>query len=339
MDKISKFNYEAYYLDLLEGNLSEEDTALLMAFLGEHPELKLDDDSLPSLEDATIALDRSFKEGLKHIDLLSETITADNVEHFMIAETEGLLSEKRVQDLHAFIGDHQHLVKAHAQYRATHLKPDLSIVYTDKNDLKRDRKIVFWPYISLAAAASITAFFFLINSPNNQVLSNGTDVARSNDTIVKGKKGKTSDDYIPAQKDNMPIAKDSDTEKTFPVSSPDNSTTESIHNDAVNSSKKIRLEVEQLNRRSAVELTVVSADEMDIQERNLAVVQTAEVRSTTDNAHQGFDDMKNPIKPVTNRLGDLINKEVDFRTAKATSKRPGGFLVKIGNFEISHKGN
>jgi hypothetical protein len=51
----------------------------------------------------------------------------------------------------------------------------------------------------------------------------------------------------------------------------------------------------------------------------------------------GFDDMKNPIKPITNRLADVVKQEVDFRTAKPTEKRSGGFYVKIGKFELSHK--
>ena len=50
-----------------------------------------------------------------------------------------------------------------------------------------------------------------------------------------------------------------------------------------------------------------------------------------------FQDMKNPISPITNRLADLVKKEVDFRTAKASNKKSGGFYVKIGKFEISHK--
>jgi len=41
MEHISIFNYEAFYLDFLEGTLSEEDTALFLKFMEEHPELRL----------------------------------------------------------------------------------------------------------------------------------------------------------------------------------------------------------------------------------------------------------------------------------------------------------
>jgi hypothetical protein len=51
----------------------------------------------------------------------------------------------------------------------------------------------------------------------------------------------------------------------------------------------------------------------------------------------GVQDMNNPIKPITNRIGDLVKQDVDFRTAKATEKNSGGFYIKIGKFELSHK--
>ena len=47
--------------------------------------------------------------------------------------------------------------------------------------------------------------------------------------------------------------------------------------------------------------------------------------------------MNNPISPITNRLANVVKQEVDFRTAKATEKRSGGFYLKIGKLEISHR--
>lgn len=59
--KITKANYEAYLLDLLEGRLSSEERGELMAFLEAHPELEADfdllDATLPN-DDAPAAADR-----------------------------------------------------------------------------------------------------------------------------------------------------------------------------------------------------------------------------------------------------------------------------------------
>lgn len=48
------------------------------------------------------------------------------------------------------------------------------------------------------------------------------------------------------------------------------------------------------------------------------------------------DEMHNPIQPITNRLGNLLNKEIDFKISKKTDDSKRGFLIKIGEFEISH---
>jgi hypothetical protein len=48
------------------------------------------------------------------------------------------------------------------------------------------------------------------------------------------------------------------------------------------------------------------------------------------------DEMHNPIQPITNRLGNLLNKEIDFKISKKTDDSKRGFLIKFGQFEISH---
>ena len=89
MERISIFNYEAFYLDFLEGNLNEEDTALLMAFLEANPDLKMEDDSLPTFEAEEFELDDALKNDLKQ-PLIDEAITNNNVEYFMISDAEGI---------------------------------------------------------------------------------------------------------------------------------------------------------------------------------------------------------------------------------------------------------
>ena len=59
METINSTNYEAFYLDFLEGNLNEEETALLFVFLDENPEFKLDDSEFFTIEDDSITLDNS----------------------------------------------------------------------------------------------------------------------------------------------------------------------------------------------------------------------------------------------------------------------------------------
>ena len=98
MERISIFNYEAFYLDFLEGNLSEEDHALFLLFLEENPELKVVDEDLPALELEQPFMDDTFKNSLKQ-PLLSEKITNLNYEYFLISQAEGLLSEEKENEI------------------------------------------------------------------------------------------------------------------------------------------------------------------------------------------------------------------------------------------------
>ena len=66
MERISIFNYEAFYLDFLEGNLNEADTLMLTDFLEANPGLKVEmDDEFTSFQEESIVLDDFSKLMLK----------------------------------------------------------------------------------------------------------------------------------------------------------------------------------------------------------------------------------------------------------------------------------
>ena len=54
-------------------------------------------------------------------------------------------------------------------------------------------------------------------------------------------------------------------------------------------------------------------------------------------SNAGSSNMKNPIPIITNTISEKTNTPVDFKTGKATETEKGGFFLKIGKFEISHK--
>jgi hypothetical protein len=177
MKRISIFNYEAFYLDFLEGNLSEEDAALLLAFLDENPQLKVEEEELPILGFENASLDAKFKENLKQLVFNETIITLDNSDQFLIAETENLLSSEKKAELGRFVSKHPELAQTQKLYASTHLIADKSIVFAYKESLKQSNKIVLWPFISLAVAASVAILFFLWNSTTNGITDNGTSIS------------------------------------------------------------------------------------------------------------------------------------------------------------------
>jgi hypothetical protein len=336
MEKISIFNYEAFYLDYLEGNLNDEDKALLLHFLEKHPELKLDNDDLPVLEIDSTYLDDRFKTDLKQIMFNETVITFENVEQFLIAQTEGLLSSEKQNELEAFIADNLSLRRSFALYAATRIKPDYSIVYADKDGLKRSKRIVFWPYISFAAAAAVISFIVVFMPNNNRSLNNleGPGLA-VRDSLNKTEQKKSDKKQIKAQDEpQLPVDDVFVLGKTF-------ATIDKAKEPKVIPFKENQHDqpksIDQIKFRSPKAFELANLDQDIIETKRTNPSERSTETRTSVYAQLGFQDMNNPIKPVTSRIGDLVNQEVDFRTAKATQSNSGGFYLKIGKFELSHK--
>jgi hypothetical protein len=325
MVQISIFNYEAFYLDFLEGNLNEEETALFLNFMKEHPELHLEDTSLFAMDNEFITLDQSFKENLKQLNFNETRISLNNVEQFLIAQIEGLLSENKNAELDNFIAKDVALLTAQRQYEHTKMTADLSICYLDKSSLKQARRIALWPILSFATAASVALFFFLEN-PVDQFGQTAGTIAKMHMNAIKTPFRMHNANAV--SKTNLTRNKQSVFTTEQIVNQPRLVSTNSVF--AAN--EPIQLNVKQVKRLP------IRETENDIQEQTFAhVINASPVAAITSN--YGFQDMKNPIKPITNRLSDVVKQEVDFRTAKATEKTPGGFYLKIGKLEISHKTN
>jgi hypothetical protein len=332
MEHISIFNYEAFYLDFLEGNLNEEETALFLAFMEAHPELKLEDESLVSVEVETSNLDPQFKTNLKQVSFVDTPITLSNVEQFLIAETEGQLSSEKLAELKTFVAANSSLHQTQKLYAAAHLKADLSIVYADKASLKRKKTLVLWPYVSLALAASLTAILFYVYYSGNQLLVNSPTkaIVQTDSTEVVPKKESNKEEI---NLDQLNQHRQPTTNDFVALSNP---TREQEIQTTIKQDRPTQ--IDRLNLKGLKTIKSKKTD-LEIIERNPAdlAVQSVNIQSTTDVAYMGFQDMKNPIKPITNRLGDAVKKEVDFRTAKTTSERSGGFYFKIGKLEVSHR--
>ena len=330
MERISIFNYEVFYLDFLEGNLSEEDAALLLVFLDENPHLKVEDEKLPILGNENPSLDANFKANLKQLVFNEIPITRDNAEQFLIAETENLLSEEKKAELTSFVSKHPELALTQKIYSATHLVADKSIVFADKESLKQSKKIVLWPFISLAIAASVAILFFVWNSTTNGITDNGISISKHNE-IKK----------VPYQKNeqnsNLPNNKSQKTESDSYVPVFENNSDE-LNVANVILEKRTPLYIKGLIPRHVKELK--GTEQLyDVVENEMAYtnIDPRVNEEPSDYAILGFNEMNNPISPITNRLANVVKQEVDFRTAKATSKRSGGFYLKIGKLEISHR--
>jgi ribosomal protein S16 len=160
MSKINLHNYEAYLLDFQEGNLSKEKTAELERFLMEHPELEeeLIAFDIPVLTPKAHRFDE--KELMKR-DLGKADIKPSNATHFMIAASEGILSEADHLAFSDYLSRYPEAEAEYVLYRRLHLKADLRITFPDKQKLKQGKGLVRRLYPALAAAAGLLLLFQL----------------------------------------------------------------------------------------------------------------------------------------------------------------------------------
>ena len=177
---INRKNYEAYFLDYRENNLSTEQVAELMIFLEENPDLKVEFDSFETFTlqpDGNIAY--SKKETLKKTTVTStNNIDSDNYEEKLVANLEGDISEEERKELAAFMELNPRVKLESNLYRSTILQPDLNIAYPNKESLKKKGVFVLYRtqmIYGLSIAASIIIllgfYFGFLNQPteNNRL--------------------------------------------------------------------------------------------------------------------------------------------------------------------------
>lgn len=350
MERISIFNYEAFYLDHLEGNLGKEDTALLLAFLEKHPELKMDDDEFPMLEAESFTLKSDEKQALKQVDD-NEAITLTNVEHFMIADAEGIIEPTKKKELDTFVANNTSLQRERKWYNAVYLKADTTIVYGDKSGLKRKKAIVLWPYIAGAAAACIIAFFVMFSE--NTTTGEPSQLAddTQNQTTPDAEKEQTQAPFEVVTQDNEYVAEDLPTDANNEVQTvvykknsspsvkpPKKTNKEQTPSNVVDPGEPVY----NLNRRPAKNL-IGNLDEQKLAPVTPGLIEANPLQENTTVAQEdfasstGFEHMKDPIQPLTKQIKKRVINDFDFRTAKTTKEKSGGFYLKIGKLEISHK--
>lgn len=336
MERISIFNYEAFYLDFLEGNLNEEDTALLLDFLEKHPDLMVDAEEWPVLESPAISIDTTFINGLKETDYEVDAVSAENVEQFIIAAVERQLSEDKLRELQNFANQNEEATALWASYAQLKLVPDPSVTYGDTNDLKRRRTIVLWP--SVAVAASILAFALIYSVWKRQAEATDSQQPKwakeHNNGIQKG------DDKNVRSIQNQPLAHKGQSDS--------NTVTPDGNRVVYEASEQVALVHSGVDKRRSkfAEVGVLKKQNAtyndDGPDREISVAALPPVRTKTsesaqqDQGYMALNEMKNPIKPVTKRLSEFTDTDIDVRTAKTTEEAKGGFYVKIGKFEIEH---
>lgn len=166
MSTINLHNYEAYFLDSLEGNLTAAEELQLKAFLEAHPDLKAE------LEDfENIQLSKEDVQFSKSTLIRNEETALLQKDHLLIAGAEGVLSPEEQKEFNTLMEQEPNLLDELALYEKTKL-PQERVLFADKDSLKKKQgKLIYWQFY--AAAASVAAALLsivLLNTPSVEPL-------------------------------------------------------------------------------------------------------------------------------------------------------------------------
>lgn len=179
--KITENNYEAWLLDHLEGRLDGAQTALLMQFLREHPQLEADTSlELMSLAQPGDNFINAFHHLRKPEDSTIPTAgyNQSNYEEAFAAFYEGDLDQQRVDGLRHFVDQNPALAADFELFGKLRMEVDHNIVCPGKDALRRHKRVslyVRWS-IPVSVAAASVALFLLFNPQQRGTDNVGTDM-------------------------------------------------------------------------------------------------------------------------------------------------------------------
>lgn len=140
----------------MEGELPAHDEEAVDAYIAKFPELKLE---LELLERTRLKADESAVfEGKDKLKRGAVLINASNFEQYLLSATEGLLNSEELNAFNAFVAAHPKYRRAVAIVASARVQPDLTVVYENKEELKRKQKKgapIWWTLNIRYAAAAI----------------------------------------------------------------------------------------------------------------------------------------------------------------------------------------
>ncbi|MFK5854933.1 MAG: hypothetical protein QM503_02305 [Bacteroidota bacterium] len=168
---INRLNYESYVIDYLDGKLNAVETACLIAFLENNPDIK---EEISDLDGVTLVSDdNTFEEkaGLKKKPIFSvNDINEENYEEFFVANYEGDLGTEHQATLKDFIKKNPELNEEFEIHGNLKIQPS-SMVFSKKDSLKHKSYIGLSWYSSIAAAILLflASWFFINNQEQNML--------------------------------------------------------------------------------------------------------------------------------------------------------------------------
>jgi hypothetical protein len=208
---INESNYEEYFVSYAEGLLSADGKAEVEKFLVQFPAKR---EELELLQHAILIPDEEIVFEGKETLHRSILITQENFDEVAIASVEGLLNVEEQKAFTASLTGNVEQQKSYELFKQTKLSADASIVFEDKESLKRKDRGAFWwmfdtRFAAAAAVVLLMGIFYWNYSGNETVVKNDSEIAAV-DT------GKTNSPILPSNSGSNSIANTVDHTDTAP---------------------------------------------------------------------------------------------------------------------------
>lgn len=191
---INRQNYEIWFLDYLEGALSEKQTVLLMRFLDKHPDLQAEFAEMELIQLPDTSLSFPDKNQLKR-SVSKLMPTGDDL--LLIASIENDLSKQEELILQKKLATSPQLRHAKKLFGLSKLKADLTVKYPNKKELKKG-VIIPWRTISSVAAALLLLFALMFALKDEKTAPTPiVDTTQPKQTETEAPISPTNDKVIP----------------------------------------------------------------------------------------------------------------------------------------------
>jgi hypothetical protein len=278
---INKENIEAFLLDYLEGNLSEDLKTELSVFLSENPEYKDYLEELPELIAPEITLENKgeLKKTLDGKPEVFQQLQGNNLELWSVASMENELTEKEKLLFDRIKSESKSINSVAQQFANTKLIPENKVVFRDKKVLYRTPLYVsFVRWTSIGVAVSLALFIVWQQASS-----------KTKPTLSAGKK-----------KEKMEIPQP-----------------KSATNDTLNDTVRFPLSNENKEVKSWNEL-VVKTENLNIQEKIKPIFQNpefiAENTSSQDTTNHSSQSVENVGQELASSSNSVISNDIQMNS-------------------------
>jgi hypothetical protein len=159
---ITRENYEAYIIDYLDGKLNPVQSAELMNFLSQNPDLEEEFNEFENIKINSSKDMKLNKDALKRNFSDIEQINDENFDEFCVANFEGDLNNQNEIRLKEYLKKHPEKQKDFNLFSKIYLSPDYSIRYPGKNDIKKISPFIRRKNLLMYATSVAAAILVLI---------------------------------------------------------------------------------------------------------------------------------------------------------------------------------